>query len=152
MQQRLGWVLVVVQFLLLIALVLMPWRTPTAISVALGGLLIGAGVALGMIAFRQLGRALTPNPVPLPGAGLRTDGVYARVRHPIYSAVLLLALGFIVAVGSWASAAVGVLLLVFFLLKSRWEDRLLAAEYGQAWDVWAKRTGALIPRRKTSAP
>lgn len=152
MQQRVGWALVVVQFLLLIALVLMPWRTPTPISVGLGGLLIGAGAALGMIAFRQLGRALTPNPVPLPGAGLRTEGVYAHVRHPIYSAVLLLALGFIVAVGSWASAAVGAVLLIFFLLKSRWEDQLLSAEYGEAWQEWARRTGALIPRRRRSAP
>jgi protein-S-isoprenylcysteine O-methyltransferase Ste14 len=142
-----GWVLVVVQFVLLAVLVFLPWRSPTLLSLAVGVPLAAAGILLGLLASRRLGSALTPTPVPIQGAGLRTDGVYARVRHPIYSAVLLLALGFIVAVGSWWTAACGVVLLLFFVLKSRWEDRLLQAEYGAEWDAWAARTGALIPRR-----
>jgi protein-S-isoprenylcysteine O-methyltransferase Ste14 len=142
-----GWVLVAVQFALLAVLVLLPWRSPTLLSLAVGVPLAAAGILLGLLASRRLGSALTPTPVPIQGAGLRTDGVYASVRHPIYSAVLLLALGFIVAVGSWWTAAGGLVLLLFFVLKSRWEDRLLQAEYGAEWDAWAARTGALIPRR-----
>jgi hypothetical protein len=41
---------------------------------------------------------------------------------------------------------------VFFWLKSRWEDSLLAEEYGTEWQSWAKSTGALIPRRRRAAP
>lgn len=44
----------------------------------------------------------------------------------------------------WTVAALGVLGL-FFLAKSRWEDRLLRAQYGAAWEEWASTTGALLP-------
>ena len=146
-RSRIGWLLVVVQFVLLAILVFLPWRSPTLLSLALGVPIAAAGVVLGLSASRRLGRALTPTPVPIAGAGLRTTGAYARVRHPIYSAVLLLALGFVIAVGSAWSWACVLVLLLFFLVKSRWEDRLLHAEYGSEWEVWAARTGALIPRR-----
>ena len=105
-----------------------------------------AGAVLGLAASRRLGRALTPTPVPIAGAGLRTDGAYRFVRHPIYSAVLLMVLGYVVALGSAWSAGCAVVLLVFFWSKSRWEDGLLRAEYGQDWVRWAASTGALVPR------
>jgi len=141
-----GWLLVALQFALLAILVLLPWREPTLLSLAVGVPIAAAGVVLGLSASRRLGRALTPTPVPIEGAGLRTDGVYAQVRHPIYSAVLLLALGFVIAVGSAWSVGCVLVLLVFFIVKSRWEDRLLHAEYGREWEDWAARTGALVPR------
>ena len=143
---RIGWLLVAVQFVLLIVLVLLPKRAPTLLSLAVGIPLIAAGVVLGLMASRRLGSALTPTPVPIEQAGLRTDGVYARLRHPIYSAICLAALGFVIAVGSAWTLACAVVLVVFFWAKSRWEDSLLRAEYGDAWIGWASRTGALIPR------
>ena len=143
---RIGWLLVVLQFALLIVLLLLPRREPTTPSVVAGLVLIAAGAVLGLAAGRHLGRALTPTPVPVTSAGLRTDGVYRLVRHPIYSAVLLGVLGFVVAVGSIWSALWAAVLVVFFLLKSRWEDRLLHEEYGEDWQRWADVTGRLVPR------
>ncbi len=141
-----GWLLVVLQFVLLLVLILLPWRTPSALSIVLGLAIGVAGALLGLMAGRRLGRALTPTPVPIAGAGLRTTGAYRFVRHPIYSAVLLMVLGYVVAIGSAWSAAGAVVLLVFFVLKSRWEDGLLHEQYGDEWTAWAARTGALIPR------
>ena len=141
-----GWLLVVVQFALLVGLVLMPWRTASPPAVVIGLVLIAVGVTLGLMASRRLGRALTPTPVPLSGASLRTDGVYTYVRHPIYSAVLLAVLGFVIAVGSAWSWAMAAVLLAFFWAKSRWEDRLLHEAYGEDWTRWAEVTGALVPR------
>jgi protein-S-isoprenylcysteine O-methyltransferase Ste14 len=142
----LGWLLVGVQFLLLLVLILLPWRSPSVLSIVVGVLLFVAGAILGLAAGRRLGRALTPTPVPVAGAGLRTDGAYRWVRHPIYSAVLLMVGGYVIAIGSVWSAACAVVLLVFFVLKSRWEDGLLRAQYGEEWTAWAARTGALVPR------
>ncbi len=141
-----GWLLVAAQGVLLAALVLLPWDVHGAAAVALGGLLVGAGLALGLAASRTLGRALTPTPVPVDGAGLRTDGPYAWVRHPIYSALLLGVLGLLVAAGTPAGWPWLLVLAVFFLLKSRWEDRLLEQAYGEQWRAWSARTGALLPR------
>lgn len=141
-----GWLLVVLQFVLLLVLILLPWRTPSALSIVVGLLLVVAGAILGLVAGRRLGRALTPTPVPIAGAGLRTDGAYRWVRHPIYSAVLLMVLGYVIAIGSIWTAVGAVVLLVFFVLKSRWEDGLLHEQYGDEWAAWAARTGALVPR------
>lgn len=143
---RLGWLLVVLQFVLLIVLVLLPHRSATLLSLVVGVPMMAAGVVLGVVASRRLGSALTPTPVPISEAGLRTDGVYAYLRHPIYSAILLAALGFTIALGSWWTLAGVVVLTLFFMVKYRWEDRLLAQEYGTAWQEWAARTGALVPR------
>lgn len=144
---RTGWVLVVVQFVLLIALVLTPHRDFTVGSRMIVGLvLLFGGLALGTAAVSRLGRALTPNPVPLEGATLRIAGPYRWVRHPIYVAVILAAAGWTLAVGSWWTVAVLGVLIVFFVAKSRWEDRMLAEQYGQRWHDWAATTGAFLPK------
>ncbi len=145
-QQQLGWVLVVVQFVLLVVLVLLPHRPATVLGLVVGAVLAVLGVVLGLAATRFLGSALTPTPVPVDGAGLRTSGPYARVRHPIYGAVLLLGTGFTVAVGSWWTVGCLVTLVAFFVAKARWEDSLLRTRYGAAWRTWASSTGALLPR------
>lgn len=142
----LGWTLVTIQFVLLIAVVLLPRTTPTLPRMAIGVPIIAAGVALGLIAMLHLGSALTPTPVPIEGAGLRTGGAYRYVRHPIYSSILLMAIGYAIVMGSvWTWVGVAVLA-VFFVVKSRWEDSLLAAEYGELWLEWSEGTGALVPR------
>jgi protein-S-isoprenylcysteine O-methyltransferase Ste14 len=52
-----------------------------------------AGLGLGGWSFAVLGRSLTPLPRPRADGRLVERGAYRRVRHPIYSAVLLLAVG-----------------------------------------------------------
>jgi protein-S-isoprenylcysteine O-methyltransferase Ste14 len=140
-----GWTLVAVQAVLLLILVVLPHRAITPLAVAAGLVLVAAGAAVLLVAFRVLGRALTPTPVPVAGAGLRTDGPYRWVRHPIYTGVLLAAGGFTVALGSWWTLGAWVLLLVFFWGKWRWEDRLLRSRYCAEWSEWAARTGAIVP-------
>lgn len=151
-RKAIGWSLVGMQVALFVVLAVLPWRTPSLLSIALALPFLVLGGWLGLAAFSTLGNALTPTPVPIPGAGLRTHGPYARVRHPIYTAVLSVTLAALIVAGSWWSWAWGVVIFLFFWSKSRWEDTLLAREYGVEWDVWAQRTGALIPRRRRSAP
>jgi protein-S-isoprenylcysteine O-methyltransferase Ste14 len=108
-----------------------------AIAAALGFGLWGAGV---------LGRHLRVHPAPPVRAALRTDGAYARVRHPIYAAVLL---------GSTAGAVlaarpeplVGLVGLALVLhVKAGYEEGLLRARFGGAYDVYASRVPRLVPR------
>lgn len=141
-----GWLLVVIQFVLLVALVLVPRGDTDIARVILGAILIATGAAVGGLAGVRLGSALTPTPVPVPGATLRTDGPYRAVRHPIYSAVLLASIGFAVAFGSVWTWLVVVLLALFFWVKSRWEDALLKEAHGPEWELWMSTTGALVPR------
>lgn len=149
MRIRMGWLLVLLQAVLLVLLVAVP-RDPFSSARLVAGLVIIALAALlGVWSGMRLGSALTPTPLPIPGAALRTDGPYALVRHPIYAAVLLAAVGYTVALGSWWTVLVFAILTVFFVLKSRWEDRLLSEVHGDEWTSWARTTGALLPRRLT---
>jgi protein-S-isoprenylcysteine O-methyltransferase Ste14 len=142
----LGWLLVAVQAVLFVVLLLLPWRSPTLLWILAGIAVAAAGVVILLASFRRLGNALTPTPVPIDGAGLRTSGPYRFVRHPIYSGVLLVMLGFLIAFGGVLSWAWGVAIVLFFWGKSRWEDRLLHEAYGAEWATWASTTGALVPR------
>lgn len=149
--QRIGWVLVAVQFALLAAVLLLPRRPVTGVSLALGVALALLGLVVVTLAFIRLGTALTPTPVPRAEAGLRTTGIYRLVRHPIYSGILLIAAGIVIAAGTWWTVGWFAVLTVFFIIKSRWEDRLLLIAYGQEWTQWARRTGALVPRIQPSS-
>lgn len=141
-----GWLLVAAQVLLFVVLLLLPWRAPSVLSIVVGGAIAVAGILLALAAIRRLGSALTPTPVPIQGAGLRTTGAYRYVRHPIYTALLIITLGLLIAFGSRWSWGWGLVMLAFFWVKSRWEDALLREEYGAAWQDWAATTGALVPR------
>jgi protein-S-isoprenylcysteine O-methyltransferase Ste14 len=59
---------------------------------------------------------------------VETGGPYEYVRHPGYTAVILLLVGVAVAAGSWAALAVGLIGIVTFIVRTKWEDDALHAE------------------------
>ncbi len=98
----------------------------------LGVLLMAAGTVLAVFAVTGLGSSLTATPAPLASATLRTGGVYAHVRHPIYAALLLIALGWSLVSSPWCLALTAVLALVLDLKRRVEEDFLLATYPGYA--------------------
>lgn len=106
--------------------------------------LLAAGIALGAWSASALGRALTPYPRPLEGEPLRTEGPYRFVRHPIYSAVLLLAAGWALLWQSDWGALVLAALYVFFELKAAREERWLEETHA-GYAAYRARVRKLIP-------
>ena len=98
-------------------------------------LLATAGIAL------LLARSTTIFPRPREGAMLADTGVYRRVRHPVYGAVLLIALGW-----SLVESPLGLLptaaLAVVFDLKARVEEAWLEERF-PGYSGYRERT----PRR-----
>ncbi len=148
--RRIGWALVAAQAVLLILFVVLPKRrgllVPPDVLDVFGIILMIAGLAVFLIALLNLGAALTPTPVPQEGAALRTGGIYSLVRHPIYSGILVAALGFTLAVGSIWQVLVWLTLVVFFYAKAFWEDRLLAEKHGVALLDYADHVSSFVPR------
>jgi protein-S-isoprenylcysteine O-methyltransferase Ste14 len=131
-ERAVGWVFVGVQIVLLGALIFLPggddW--PTSVWLHRVGTAINvAGIALVVVAALGLGSSLTPTPVPKGDAHLATGGLYRFVRHPIYTGVLMIVVGLVVTSGSWLHAAIGVVTIVFFTAKARWEEARLAIAY-----------------------
>jgi protein-S-isoprenylcysteine O-methyltransferase Ste14 len=80
-----------------------------------------------------------------------SSGVFGYIRHPIYTGALLFYLGAVILTLSLASAACWVLILVFYILIARYEERILIKEFGEAYRNYMERTGMLIPRLGQSA-
>lgn len=117
-----------------------PWLT------ILGVVMIILGGVVALAAVTSLGAALTPTPVPIEGAGLRTGGLYRFSRHPIYSGVLLGSLGVVLCGPSPWRVAWWVALAALLTAKSAWEERMLAQEYPD-YPAYRQRTGRFVPRR-----
>lgn len=142
-----GWVLV--QIALLAAILFSPvvgaltWLKPLS---ALGWLLGAAGLGLAAWATWQLQRhgSLTPMPSPRSGARLLTTGCYRRVRHPVYSGLLLWALGTALVQASALHFGLVLFLVLYFQAKAAHEERLLITQYPD-YPAYAARTGRFFP-------
>lgn len=147
-RRRIGWALVGGQFALLAGLVATPrgddWPVTAPARIA-GEAMTVAGLAAIGAAGLGLGRGLTATPVPNRSAQLRTGGLYARVRHPIYSALLVFSAGRVVASGSLRRAALLVALLALLTGKARWEEKLLTERFDD-YAAYAATVPRFLPR------
>jgi protein-S-isoprenylcysteine O-methyltransferase Ste14 len=79
---------------------------------------------------------------------LASDGAYSLVRHPLYVGNILILGGFTLACGNlWMVLVVIGFLMFYYPPAIRYEDRKLHKLFGDDWQTWRNRTGALIPRR-----
>lgn len=100
-------------------------RLPRLVAAALLG---AAGAWLVTAGSLSLGRTITPMPRPHDRAVLKQDGVYARVRHPIYGGVMLLAFAWSLFSSPWALIPSGALA-ILLLMKARLEEHWLSERY-----------------------
>ena len=121
------------------------WSGPLRVAtVAAGAVMLGSG---GLLAFRgvvDLRDSLTPFPAPLPGGRLVDCGAYGLVRHPIYTGLVTGAFGWGLALASPVALAGGLVLGIFFDLKSRREEVWLEERYPD-YATYRTRTRKLIP-------
>lgn len=139
------------QFILLgilaVALIVFPMgQYPVGRTIGLG--MIAAAFVIIMLALREFAirNRTIPNIVPTPthAAALVESGVYSRVRHPIYSSVLLGSVGVALVHGHFALMLIALALIILFTFKSRYEETLLRAVYPQ-YDTYMTRTGRFLP-------
>jgi protein-S-isoprenylcysteine O-methyltransferase Ste14 len=142
-----AWSLVGLQLILLVGLVALPgcrvWPGAGWV-IGAGTVAVAVAAAVAVAGALRLGSGLTASPLPSPGAPLRTAGVYACVRHPIYSALLLGGAG-VVAIGGRVSRAwVWLALLGLLWFKARLQERKLAARF-PGYRSYAAGTPRFVP-------
>jgi protein-S-isoprenylcysteine O-methyltransferase Ste14 len=111
----------------ILALGVLPPRWPEWVRV-LGVPVVLAGGALFVWAARALGGSFTAYPRPRPEGTLVEDGPYRFVRHPVYSAGVLVLLGYGLLTSVAATAAVPGIAVLWWL-KSSVEERHLTARF-----------------------
>jgi protein-S-isoprenylcysteine O-methyltransferase Ste14 len=118
-----------------------PWG-PAVSVIGIVAIVVGCGVAgRGVWDLRS---SLSPFPRPIAGAPLVESGAYRLIRHPIYSGLVLGAIGWGLVTGSILAIGAAGLLFLLLAAKSRREEAWLMAvhpEYG----AYQQRTKRLIP-------
>jgi protein-S-isoprenylcysteine O-methyltransferase Ste14 len=77
---------------------------------------------------------------------LVTWGPFAHVRHPIYSALFVWLMAMAVALGHYRGLILGVpLYWIGTVLRIVEEEKLLRAQFGEAYDAYAARVKRFLP-------
>jgi protein-S-isoprenylcysteine O-methyltransferase Ste14 len=80
---------------------------------------------------------------------LITDGLFARVRHPIYAFSIALMIATAIVLPTLPMALVAALHVVLMNVKARSEEAHLARMHGDAYLRYVERTGRFVPRAAT---
>lgn len=146
-----GWLYVLVQlvFFVLIASSSIAERNllnnPHNEFTKITGIVLMAAGALGLIAsVISLGTALTPNPVPLERAKLKTTGLYGLVRHPVYFFGVVFFIGFNLFHAAYFSSVFLALFFLFIDKKSSFEESQLIEKFPE-YRAYMTKTKKLIP-------
>lgn len=137
-----GGLYVLGQLSLLGILVLTASQQPGVLSFVIAALAILLGLAA-MLAMTK--PTLTVMPEVARGAELSTNGPYKYIRHPMYSALMLLGLAMLVQDFTYVRLGVYMALVILLIFKSRYEERLLAAHY-RTYAAYQKKTHRFIPK------
>jgi protein-S-isoprenylcysteine O-methyltransferase Ste14 len=111
---------------------------------AIGLALCGLGLLLIASAFISLRKVIQIAPEPRSGGHLVTGGIYGWMRHPIYTAIVLMVIGLFLRRPTLAVAIAAAVVVGFLFVKTRFEERLLTIRYPE-YVEYRKRTWGLIP-------
>ena len=104
------------------------------------------GITLALWARWHLGQYWSGRITLKEGHKLIRTGPYARFRHPIYSGIILAAIGAALANDEWRCVAGVAIIVLAYLIKGKKEESVLAAQFGEEFKEHRRHTGFLIPR------
>jgi len=113
-----------------------------------GILMAGSGGVLFARAARALGRHMTPAIQVQQGHQLVQEGPYRLIRHPVYTAIVTVALGQSLFLLSLPVFLLAVVLLALANYRASLEEDLLRSPsaFGGAYDAYMAKTGRFLPR------
>lgn len=105
-----------------------------------------AGSLLRRHCFRMLGESFTGDVRASADQQVVTRGAYSLVRHPSYSAAIILNTGFALALGSWAAIVILIVAsLIVYSYRISVEERALLTTIGDPYRQFMNTRKRLIP-------
>ncbi len=101
------------------------------------------GTALAIWARIHLGRNWSAAPALKENHELITSGPYQRLRHPIYTGLLIAALGSTLVTSGWLLALL--IMSITFTRRVHIEEKLMLQQFPEQYPSYQKRTWALLP-------
>jgi protein-S-isoprenylcysteine O-methyltransferase Ste14 len=121
------------------------WRVTPGLAVVAAAI-TAAGLSVALWARAALGRNWSGAVVLKEQHDLIDRGPYAFVRHPIYTGVLLMALGTVTVAGTSAGVILFATMVAGLIVKARREERLLTTHFPKLYPRYRARVRArLIP-------
>lgn len=121
-------------------------HAPDASAIA-GIVAVWSGLVVRVWAVMTLGRAFSTFVQVNVGQAVITSGPYRWVRHPSYTGLLLIALGFGLAAGNWLSVVICVVVPLLGLLpRIAVEESEMARVTGEQYRSYQRTTHRLVPR------
>ncbi len=110
----------------------------------IGAIICAFGIGLAIWARRHLGRNWSPHPAEKENHELITSGPYGKLRHPIYTGILLAAIGSSLAGGIfWPILTIAILIILVRRIKT--EENIMQRLFPDKYPQYKKRTYALFP-------
>ena len=107
--------------------------------------LVVAGLSFSVWARRTLGGNWSGTVTVKVDHELVQTGPYRRIRHPIYTGLLLAVFGSGLAAGRVYGIAAFALIAIALVWKLRLEERWMLAEFGERYERYRRSSWALIP-------
>ena len=113
---------------------------------------LGVGLALaGFLllewSHRALGKNWSDQPRITQTQSLVQNGPYRRVRHPIYTAFLLILGSTLLIAASWLVGGLWILAVSLDIFpRMRYEEAAMLKQFGEEYQHYMQRTGRLLPR------
>ena len=110
-----------------------------------------AGAAFGISGALALKGNRTIFPQPKPHSQLVQRGIYARVRHPLYTSVMLVSLGWALLWQSVPALVTAIALMPFLVAKAQKEEGWLRQKFPDYAD-YEKRVPRFVPHLRARRP
>jgi protein-S-isoprenylcysteine O-methyltransferase Ste14 len=114
-------------------------------SKAIGLIMATFGFLLAKLAFRPISFSEFMGIKPETNQKLITDGIYGRMRHPLYTALILGIIGFVIYSPTYTNLVHAICILIYLFIGIHFEERRLIAHFGKEYEDYKSQTPKLFP-------
>jgi len=145
-------------FSTIIYIVVPNWMSWSALPIPTWLRWLGIGIALGGFALLQwaqhaLGKNWSDDPKLIKGQELVSSGPYHWIRHPIYSAFLLILGAFLPISANWFAGGLWISAIgLAIAARIDVEEKMMLAQFGEEYRAYMQKTGRLWPRMLKGRP
>jgi len=147
-------------FLLLVAVIVLsalnpPWKPKLHFSLPFWARWTGFAVGLAGLGFwtsthLALGTLWSPELRLRANHRLVTSGPYSRIRHPMYTAILIWAASLGLVIANWIPILFAGWVMVFLAARVPREEQMMLGHFGDEYREYMKRTGRFLPKWRGS--
>ncbi|MDG2432333.1 isoprenylcysteine carboxylmethyltransferase family protein [Flavobacterium sp.] len=103
------------------------------------------GFLIALLAVLQLNKNISPFPTPKENAVLLENGLFKYVRHPIYTGIIFMLMGYSVYQNSIYKLCITGLLMLLFYIKTDYEENQLIKKFPE-YIFYKRKTGKFFVR------